>query len=147
MYKILLFRLTLSVQSTLNRRYPVGTAKLCPFFPFAYRPKKMCAKLSKTHRGQRSQKGTQHQEQRNEAVSIQQEFGLYHDYLNVVGETVNLMTPDEVTYYLGVTFQGVLLSAIPSTVERALVLENKLQYQLTTIYQTVHTDSEETEEE
>lgn len=48
----------------------------------------------------------------------------------MVGETVNLITPNEITYYLGITFQGVLLSAIPETVERALVLQNKLRYQL-----------------
>jgi hypothetical protein len=90
--------------------------------------------MSKTHRGKRSPKGTLHQEQRNEAYSIQQEFGLYHDRLVVVGEKVNLITPDEITYYLGITFGGVLLSAIPESVERALVLENKLTYQINMAY-------------
>jgi hypothetical protein len=90
--------------------------------------------LSKQHRGQRSQKGNKNQDQRNEAYSIQHEFGLYHDFLNVVGETVNLMTPKEVLYYLGVTFGEVELSAIPRTAIRALVFKNNLQYQLTVAY-------------
>lgn len=76
----------------------------------------------------------QKSEQYYEAKSIQNEFGLYHDCLNVVGETVNLMTPNEIMYYLGITFQGVLISAIPASIERALVLENKLQYQLNMAY-------------
>jgi hypothetical protein len=89
----------------------------------------MCAKLSKNHRGQRSPQGTQKQAQRNEAYSIQQEFGLYHDFLTVVGETVNLMTPTEMTYYLGITFDGVEMDCFPQTAIRALVLKNKLTYQ------------------
>ena len=97
----------------------------------------MCAKLSKNHRGQRSPQGNQKQIQRNEAYSIQQEFGLYHDFLNVPGETVNLMTPAEMIYYLGITFGGVEMDCFPETSIRALVLKNKLTYQYTFQYRTI----------
>ncbi len=67
--------------------------------------------------------------QHYEAKQIQKEFGTYHDRLLVIGEDVNLMTSDEIIYYLGISFDGVELSAVPESAIKGLVLGNKLIYQ------------------
>jgi hypothetical protein len=68
-------------------------------------------------------------DQHSEARRIQSDFGTYHDRLLVLGEDVNLMTPDEIIYYLGLSFEGVELSAVPETAIKGLVVGNKLLYQ------------------
>ena len=81
-------------------------------------------KRSKEADKRRSEKDAQY----SEAVSIQHSFGVYRDKL--LFETVDLITPEEIFYYLSITFGGVVVAAIPDTIERGLVLERHLAYQI-----------------
>ena len=79
------------------------------------------------HRGKRSKEAELKREQKKEAYSIRNSFGKYHD--NILKETIQCQTPEELHYYLALTFpNGVYECAIPETTIQGLVLNQKLTY-------------------
>jgi hypothetical protein len=68
-------------------------------------------------------------EQKDEAYFIRHSFGLFHD--NILKETIQCQTPEEVLYYLKITYpDGVYMSSVPETTIQGLVLNQKLVYQI-----------------